>query len=128
MDYQVLAKYIAMNLSRGEIRIRNLHKVVPVRKHCHGPVPGIKSQEAKITLDRTEEESQWIFRSTNPTEAEKRALIGATLEICIAASFNLHIYIFGGVCYRQIGGGPSGSRLTMAVSKVVMLVWGRKIR
>ena len=68
------------------------------------------------------------IQEQNLTEGEKRAIIGAKLEICIAVSFNLQIYTFGGLCYRQMGGGPIGSRLTMAVNKIVMLVWGKKIR
>ena len=106
----------------------NLQRVVPLRRYRFGPKPGIKSQEAQEPDNRNEDSSLWVFRSKDPTEEEKRRMIGALLEISIAASFNLHLYSFGGECYLQLGGGPIGSRLTMAVSKIVMLVWGRQVK
>jgi len=56
---------------------------------------------------------------------EKRKLIGSAIEKAIEASFKLHLYTFKGKVYRQLKGGPIGSRLTMAVSRVVMNCWGR---
>ena len=88
----------------------------------------MKSKEAYEPEDRDEEHSSWSFKRTELSEIEKRKIIGATLQIAIAASFHLHLYTFGGRVYLQMAGGPIGSRLTMAVSKIVMLVWGRKLQ
>ena len=128
VDYEVLTKYIAMNMSPGEIRLKGLHKAVPTRRYKYGPRPGVKSKEAYEPEDRDEEHSSWSFKRTEFSEIEKRKIIGATLQIAIAASFHLHLYTFGGRVYLQMAGGPIGSRLTMAVSKIVMLVWRRKLQ
>ena len=105
-----------------------MQRVVPIRKFVFGAKPGVKGKEATEPGDRSDENSLWVFRRRDPTEEEKMKLIGASLEISIAASFNLHIYTFGGQCYKQLRGGSIGSRLTMAVSKVIMLVWGRRVK
>ena len=127
VDYQVLAKYVAMSWNVGQIRCRDLHRIIPTRRSKFGPRPGVKSQEAKEPGDRIEEHSQWIFNKKELSDHEKRQILGAAVEIAISASFKLHIYSFGGQVYKQLSGGPIGSRLTMAVSKVIMLVWGRRV-
>ena len=50
------------------------------------------------------------------------------MEIAIVTSFKQHIYTFKGKIYKQQRGGPIGSRLTMAVSRVVMNYWGKLFR
>ena len=115
-------------MSPGEIRLKGLHNAVPTRKSKHGPRPGVKSKEVYEPEDRDEEHSLWRFKKKEFSENEKKNIIGATLQIAIAASFHLHLYTFGEKVYMQMSGGPIGSRLTMAVSKIVMLVWGRKLQ
>ena len=63
-----------------------------------------------------------------PHEGEKRQLLAVVIGIARAASFKLHVYIFGGKQYQQLVGGPIGSILTMAVSRVIVNVWGRMMR
>ena len=58
VNYEVLAKYIAMNWDQGQIRIRGLQRVIPVRTYKFGPRPGMKSNEAKEPGDREEDSSQ----------------------------------------------------------------------
>ena len=63
-----------------------------------------------------------------PKEAEKRSLIAACLEIGVRTSFKTSVYQFGGRFYLQKTGGPIGARITMAVARIVMYDWGRKLR
>ena len=71
---------------------------------------------------------KWIFPAREPTETEKRTLIGACLEIGVRKSFQQSVYQFGGKYYLQTSGGPIGARITMAVSRIVMYHWGKKLR
>ena len=43
-------------------------------------------------------------------------------------SFSNYLYSFGGVIYKQRVGGPIGSRLTMASSRIVMYRWSKSLR
>ena len=59
---------------------------------------------------------------------EINVMIFLALEVGIKASFKLHTYTFGDKLYIQLKGGPIGARLTMAVSRVVMEIWRRRVR
>ena len=102
---------------------------MPQRRFKKGPKPKIQGAEAKGGKHlEEEEEGQWIYNKREPTQAEKKKLISAAVEISIKASFKNHIYCFGGKVYKQLKGGPIGSRLTMAVARVVMAIFGRLVR
>ena len=120
VDYLELSKYVSMNWCPGKIKIMGLSRVCPVRRHKFGPRPGVKGKEACKKDTTPEEESQWTYRTLDQSDLEKRRLIGAALEIAITTSFKQHIYTFRGEIYKQQMGDPIGSRLTMAVSRVVM--------
>ena len=73
-------------------------------------------------------ESVWVYKTLEPSKDEERRLVAAVLKISISASFELHVYSFAGKAYKQKVGGPIGSRLTMAVARVVMIAWGRRLQ
>ena len=37
-------------------------------------------------------------------------------------------YIFGGRNFQQVKGGPIGTRLTMAIARIIMKLWRRKVK
>ena len=127
VDYLELAKYIALNWTEGRIKLEGLQRVCPTRKCRKGARPGLGSKEAQGARQSDNQDSRWEYRTLDQTREEERKLVAATLEISISASFDLHVYTFGGRVYRQRSGGPIGSRLTMAVARVVMAAWGRKM-
>ena len=47
-------------------------------------------------------------------ETLRRKIIGAVLQISIVQLFKGFIYKFGGKYFLQVGGGPTGARVTMA--------------
>ena len=114
-----------MNWQPGKIRMVGLSRVLPVRKKARGQRAGLGNKGPSL---HDPEVSLWVFQTLEPTREEERKMIAAVLEISISASFDLHVYTFGGVIYRQVKGGPIGYRLTMAVSRVVMAVWGRRLQ
>ena len=126
VNYKELSKYVALNLSELEIRKRNMHTYIPVRKHKFGPRPGIKTKEAIYDVD--DDESLWQHRRKEFSREEEKEIMAVSLEIAVTSSFKLHTYTCGGKIYRQLKGGPIGSCLTMAVSTVVMLWWGKRLR
>ena len=128
VDYKELAKYIAVNWQVGRIRMEGLHKVCPKRKKTKGRKPSVSGKEQAKSKSTEEEDSLWSSPTREPTTLEKRKLLACMLEIGIVASFGLHIYSFAGKIYQQKVGGPIGSRLTMAVSQVVMALLGAKLK
>lgn len=46
LDYEEVAKYVRMNMTDWEIRVRKLSKIVPKRKYKHGKMPGMSGSEA----------------------------------------------------------------------------------
>ena len=128
MNYKEVAKYVAVNWLEGRIKLEGLHRICPKRKKTRGRKPTITGKEqakAKLTED---EDSLWVFPEREATKLEERKLVAAMLEISIIASFGLHIYSFDGRIYQQKVGGPIGSRLTMAVSRIIMSLLGTKLR
>ena len=110
-----------MKMDRFEIRANCLERVTPVRKFRKGSKPGVtgKGPMGKQSND----EEQWEFPDVEPTELEKRRLIGACVEIGVKKVFTSHLYSFAGKVYLQSDGGPIGVRLAGTVARVVMGEW-----
>ena len=129
VDYKELGIYIAHNWSPGKIKLEGLNKACPSRRFNRGPRPTIHGKEAKGGKQSGGgAESKWEFQNHELNDWEMKKLIAASIEIGIIASFKNHIYCFGGKGYRQKKGGPIGSRLTMAVARVVMLIFWENIK
>ena len=132
INHKQLGKYVALNWTVGQIRLANLHHIVPKRRYSRGPKPKITGEEAKggKNLERADEESQWEYPypTREPKSRDLKKLVAAALEISISASFSNHIYCFGGQVFRQLVGGPIGSRLTMEIARVIMMLFGRQMR
>ena len=79
VDYLELAKYVSMNWCPGKIKLIGLARVCPIRKFRYGPRPGVKGKEAGKKDATPEETSQWIYRTLDQSDLEKRRLIGAAL-------------------------------------------------
>ena len=55
MDWLECAKYLKMNLSPYEARLKGVAHLLPDRLHTKGPAPGMSSVNAKLG-DKTKEE------------------------------------------------------------------------
>ena len=62
-----------------------------------------------------------------PDAAQKRLMLSKAMEVAVRECFRNHLYQFDGKVYRQTEGGPIGLRLSMAVSRVVMAMWDKKL-
>ena len=127
IDYRAAAMLVRYGMDLFEIRKLGLENIVPRRRYHRGQEPGVTSKEA-LSGDGDRDEDKWIFPPREATEAEKRSLIAACLEIGVRTSFKNSVYQFGGQYYLQTTGGPIGARVTMAVARIVMYDWGKKLR
>ena len=68
LDYRELAKYVRMNMTDGEIKVRLLDKIVPKRVHNKGSMPGMTGAKAmkkrKVEDVRKEDEEDEVYSST----------------------------------------------------------------
>ena len=128
IDWKELATYLAMNLDQDQINKLGLARVCPTRRYSRGPRPGITSNEAKQKSTK-EEDSKWDFApGVEAMDWEIKKIIAVSLQIAVETVFSNYIYSFGGINYRQVKGGPIGSRLTMAASRIVMGRWSHKVK
>ena len=111
--------YVRYGMSDAEIRSLKLTRLVPVRRKTRGQAPGITSAES-MHADHEKDEDKWVFPNVEPTKREERVLMGAVLEIAVRTAWENSVYQFGGRYYHQQQGGPTGRRITMAASRIVM--------
>ena len=71
-------------------------------------------------------ESQWVFPKREPTDLQKRMIVGRVGEIGLRIVFEHFSYKFGGQSYQQAEGEPIGARATMAAARLVMQSWGEQ--
>ena len=128
-EWKELAKYLAMNMDADQVNQLGMNRLILVRKFNRGLRPGITSKEAKAK-NVEEDNSKWEFPypDAEPQDYEIRRLVAYAIKIAIEVVFNNYLYSFAGQTYRQAKGGPIGSRLTMAVSRVLMGRWSHRVR
>ena len=69
--------------------------------------------------DLEEERKQWKF-SILPSNPEMvKEIVGCVVEVGIKLVFSNFVYMFEGEFFLQAGGGPIGSRITMAAAQLV---------
>ena len=126
VDYGSAAMYVRYGMEDYEIRALGLSRVVPRRRYTRGRAPGITSSQA-LGGDPDNAEEKWIFPDIELSDYEKRALVGACLEIGVRTSFENSVYQFAGRYYLQSSGGGTGARVTMCSARIIMADWGQKM-
>ena len=122
MEWRECLKYLKMNLSPYQARIREVAHLLPVRVHNKGPTPGMSSVNYK-SADK-DKEDKWVFwgrAAQEPTEVEKKYIMGACLEVAVKILFNNHCYKYCEEIFRQIGGGPTGLSSSGGAANLRML-------
>ena len=100
LEYNEMAKYVRMNMTDWEIRVRKLSKIVPKRKYKHGKMPGMSGSEA-TKKSVPEDEQKFEFPNVELTEADKTNLLATALEIAVRFMFKNHLYSFANETYKQ---------------------------
>ena len=94
--YIVMNKHLTTNLG-------SMWKILPYRRKVGGQAPGMSSKEMKRrkgSLDK-----QWVFKTQEVGEEEKREIAGRCAEIAVRVVFENFAYNFGGVVRKQKEGG-----------------------
>ena len=120
-------RYIRMN-QELTTEIEEIDYLLPSRRTNNGRTPVMSGSSIRAKDD--DPETQWSFPKQEDalTEWERRQIVARTAEIGVRAIFEHFTYRWGGEVYRQSSGGPIGSRLTMAVSRVLMGRWSHQVR
>ena len=116
-------KYIAMN-EEYTGNLEQIRSLLPVRETKPGTKPTMKSKwvnSKEILAD-----DEWIYPPGNPTEEQRRQVIGRVAEIGTRVVFENFCYQFGGKAFHQQEGGPIGARVTMCAARMVMQHWARE--
>ena len=128
-DWKELSCYLAMNMTTKEISDRGLRRLVATRAYSKGRRPGCTGEEAKGPNHHEDKKrSSWIVPDIEPFGQEIRRMLATALEIAIKVSFSTYVSSFAGKLFSQRLGGPIGSRLAMAVARVMMIRWGEKVK
>ena len=72
------------------------------------------------TMEPLGEKSLWKSRGAPTDPTLRRAIVGAVVQKTINILFNTFTYTIDGKVYHQQGGGPTGTRVAMAVGQVLM--------
>jgi hypothetical protein len=60
-----------------------------------------------------------------PSDEEKRRIMGKVMKILTETLMVSHTYRFDGKVYRHEDGGPIGLEVTQVIARVVMLMWDK---
>ena len=118
VDWHELGKYLAVNMTAGEIAEENLQHVIPKRK---------EGSNRKITvayLCNKQNEDKWL-PARIPGYRQKKKMIGIAVASGVRVCMENHVYRVGDRVFLQKSGGPIGLELTGAVSRAFMRRWDR---
>ena len=122
VDYKEVTRYVAGSRSLcGDLS--EVENVLPWRRKSGkgGRHPGMQNKEMKGKSRGLE--TVWEFPSATPTPYQQRILRARMAEIGVRVLWTNFTYEFGGETFLQMEGGPIGSRVTMASSRLVMQDW-----
>ena len=130
MDERELALYLAVvfrKKRRKELVARQLHEIIPERKH---QTANRILMSTKEVIDRSEKTVS-KFQETglrDPDRREVRQMIGLVLEEAVKTAMQNHVYKFNGIGRRQAEGEAIGNKLTGAMAKGFMSKWTKEFR
>ena len=89
INYTWAVIYLALDLSKAEIKRRGLEKLVPVKKERRGRPPTILSIGEDV---KSQERWKFVKPTTFFTSEEKAKVMESVLEIMILTTFGCHVY------------------------------------
>ena len=111
---------MAINVDEmNEIQTDKLKHFIPKRKYNHGARPTMASINSKWNPNNQQE-----IEEVDLSEAEKKQIIGAVIEIALKILFKNFTYKFGGKFFHQEEGGPIGVRATfLAIFQLFQVIF-----
>ena len=118
VDYVEVGKYLAVTMSREDIRREGLANVVPERKEETG-------REISVAyLCNRDNIGKWKT-ARKPGVRQRKKMVALAVVEGVRACMSHHVYCVGDKTFLQQGGGPIGLELTGAVSRAFMWRWDR---
>ena len=108
IDFILLSKYLANNLSKEQISAEGLDEILHTRSDC-------------------KKDKKWLEPKRYPLESEKQKMIAVGVTIGIKFIMGNHIHAFGDEVFKQLDGGPIGDKLTTAIADCFILDWDRRV-
>ena len=124
-DDKELGLFLASTLTRAEVERLNLGEVVQERLYKAGAAPSITSRE--IMSRGPACPTKWKEPRRDPTEEERRRMLGLVLEFAINMCLEHHFYMHNEMVRRQVGGAGIGLRLSEALGRAFGLDWDDKL-
>ena len=115
-NYKKGLEYVAMHLTKEEVLVNPLRRVLPTRITNQGARPGVTGPV---------DGEKWFHRDLELTEWEQKLVVASVVQVAVIIMMNSHIYSFNGKYYQQASGGPIGLRATCACARVVMNTWDK---
>jgi hypothetical protein len=126
IDIQMVGIYLALNFPRTELIKLGLSEFIPIRLVKNGGKSKIKISSKECRSPQLSKE-KWAFSPKTPNQEQRKLMLSKAIEVGVRECFRNHLYTFNGEVYRQTDGGPIGLRLSMAISRVVMAMWDKKL-
>ena len=126
VDSTNLTRYVAMTVPREDIERLELTEIFPEPK---GTTTFRSFLDPKGTARDTHGDSQFKPGNLrNPTNKEKKILIGMMVARTVEVCMSNHMYTIGGDIRIQGDGGSIGSDLTGEVTRIYMIQWEEELK
>ena len=116
-NWHEVGKYLAVMMSKEEVREEGLYHVVPKRESNRGITINY--------LQNKKNDVNWL-KARKPGRNQQKKMISLALSIGVQQVLGNHTYKVGDIAYLQTQGGPIGLELTGAVSRPFMMSWDKK--
>ena len=118
VDYEEVGKYLAVTLTKEEVKREGLEHVIPKRKIETG-------REITVAyLYNKANEDKWL-KARVPGVRQRRKMVAMAVSEGVKACMSHHVYCIGDKKFIQLKGGPIGLELTGAVSRAFMGRWDK---
>ena len=118
VDFEEVGKYLAVTLTKEEVKREGLEHVIPKRKVETG-------REITVAyLCNKANEDKWL-KARAPGVRQKKKMVALAISEGVRACMSHHVYCVGDRQFIQLKGGPIGLELTGAVSRAFMGRWDR---
>merc|ERR1712020_268305 len=125
MGDKELGLFLASTMTKQEVESQNLGEVVQERLYKAGAAPGITSRE--ILSRGPACPTKWKEPRRQPTEEERRKMLGIMVEYAIKMCMEHHYYMHNQEVKRQGEGAGIGLRLSEALGRAFGLDWDDKL-
>ena len=124
-DIDEVGLYLALNLSKDELKARNIWNYCPTRK-APGRKPGINGMGQKRNVKLRWK--GWKKKNDTPNYHTEKEIIVTAVSIAIKAVIKNHIFTFEGNYYKQKSGAAIGVKVAGEVCKLFLVAWDRQLK